>query len=109
MVVEHDETSNRVKKLINKLDKEAHIDEMTKRWLSLTPNPPRILQIYTLTNTPKPTPVGRPITERISSFVDSLLQPIAKSQKSYLEDTTDFINFIEKTKVVENAMLVSWM
>ena len=64
----------------------------------------------------QPTPVGRPIisgyegsTERISSFVDSLLQPIAKSQKSYLKDTTDFINFIEKTKVVEKAILVSWM
>ena len=114
MVVEHVETSNRVKKLINKLDKEEHIDEMTKRWLSLTLNPPRIPQIYTLTNTLKPTPVGRPIimgyecpTERISSFVDSLLQPIGKSQKSYLKDKTDFTNFIEKTKVVENAILVS--
>ena len=32
---------------------------------------------------------------------------IAKSQKSYLKDTTDFINFIEKTRVVENAILVS--
>ena len=42
MVVEHVETSNRVKKLINKLDKEEHIDKMTKRWLSLTLNPPRI-------------------------------------------------------------------
>ena len=40
-------------------------------------------------------------------FVDSLLQPIAKLQKSYLKDTTDFINFIEKTRVVENAILVS--
>ena len=114
MVVEHVETSSRVKKLINKLDKEEHKDEMTKRWLSLTLNPPRIPQIYTLTNTLKPTPVGRPIitgyegpTERISSFVDSILQPIAKSQKSYLKDTTDFTNFIEKTKVVENAILVS--
>ena len=114
MVVEHVETSNRVKKLINKLDKEEHIDEMRKRWLSLTLNPPRIPQIYTRTNTLRPTPAGRPIitgyegpTERISSFVDSLLQPIAKSQKSYLKDTTDFINFIEKTKVVENTILVS--
>jgi len=58
--------------------------------------------------------VGRPIisgcegpTERISSFVDYLLQPIAKTQQSYLKDTTDFINFIEKTKVEENAVLVS--
>ena len=38
------ETSRRVKKLIDKLYKEKHIDEMTRRWLSLTPNPPRIPQ-----------------------------------------------------------------
>ena len=59
-------------------------------------------------------PVGRPIisgcegpTERISSFVDHLLQPIAQKQKSYLKDTTDFINFIEKTEVSQNTILVS--
>ena len=108
------ETSKRVKKLIDKLYKEKHIHEMTRQWLSLTPNPPRIPQFYTLTKIHKQTPVGRPIisgcegpTERISSFVDSFLQPIAKSQKLYLKDTTDFINFIEKTRVVENAILVS--
>ena len=108
------ETSKRVKKLIDKLYKEKHIDEMRRRWLSLTPNPPRIPQFYTLTKIHTPTPVGRPIisgcegpTESISSFVDSLLQPIAKSQKSYLKDTTDFINLIEKTRVLENAILVS--
>ena len=55
------ETSKRVKKLIDKLYKEKHIDEMTRRWLSLTPNPPRIPQFYTLTKIHKPTPVGRPI------------------------------------------------
>ena len=36
-----------------------------------------------------------------------LLQPIAKAQQSYLKDTTDFINFTEKTKVKENTVLVS--
>ena len=62
----------------------------------------------------KPKPVGRPIisgcegpTERISSFVDSVLQPVTKVQKSYLKDTTEFINFIEGTKVPENIFLVS--
>ena len=61
--------------------------------------------LCTLTKIHKPNPVGRPIisgcespTERISSFVDYLLQPIAKVQQSYLLDTTDFINFIEKNK-----------
>ena len=87
---------------------------MTVKWLSQTPNPPRIPVFYTLTKIHKPTPVGRPIvagndgpTERISSFVDSLLQPIAKSQKSYLKDTTDFVNFIERRNLSEDAFLVS--
>ena len=56
--------------------------------------------------------VGRPVisgcegpTERISSFVDRLLQPIAKQQVSYLKDSTDFINFIGGTLM--DAILVS--
>ena len=69
---------------------------------------------YTLTKIHKPTPVGRHIisgvsgpTERLSAFVDKLLQPIAHQQKSYLKDTTDFINFMEGTRVPENTVLVS--
>ena len=87
---------------------------MTKKWLCQKPNPPRIPIFCTLTKIQKPTPVGRPIisgvsgpTEKLSAFVDKLLQSIAQQQKSYLEDTTDFINFIERTKVPENAILVS--
>ena len=59
-------------------------------------NPPRVLFLYTLIKIHKPTPVRRPIisgndgpSEWISAFVDSILQPIAKSQKSYLKDTTE--------------------
>ena len=92
----------------------SFIDEMTVKWLSQTPNPPRIPVFYSLTKIHKLTPVGRPIvagndgpTERISSFVDGLLQPIAKSQKSYLKDTTDFVNFIERRNLPEDAFLVS--
>ena len=91
-----------------------HIDDMTKKWLSLTPNPPRIPVFYTRAKIHKPNPVGRPIisgcegpTERISSFVDHLLQPSAKIQKSYFKDTTDFSYFIEKTKVAKDTVLVS--
>ena len=58
--------------------------------------------------------MGRPIisccegpTERISSFVDHLLQPIAKIQKLYLKDTTDFLHFMKKTKVAKDTILVS--
>jgi len=31
-------------------------------------------------------------------LVDKILQPIAQQHKSYLKDTTDFINFVEKNK-----------
>ena len=87
---------------------------MTFKLLSQTPNPPRIPVFYSLTKIHKLTPVGRPIvagnegpTERISSFVDSLLQPIAKSQKSYLKDTTNFVNFIERRNLPGDVFLVS--
>ena len=68
------------------------------------------LRFYTLTKTHKPTLVDRPIvsgcdgsTEKLSSFV---LQPIAQQQRSYLKDTTDFINYIENTKVPADAILI---
>ena len=91
-----------------------HIDDMTKKWLLQTPNPPSIPIFYTLTKIHKPKRVGRLIisgcdgpTERISSFVDTLFQPIAHKQKSFIKDTTDFISFIEKTKIGKDTILVS--
>ena len=103
-------TAKNVQRMIKSLLQEGYIDDMRAKWLSLTPNPPRIPVFFTLTKIHKPTPVGRPIisvcdglTERISAFVDHLLH-IAKVQPS---DTTDFINFIEKTKLPPNTTLVS--
>ena len=108
------DTHRKVEQLINDLYHGNHIDETTKKWLCQTPSPPRIPEFYTLTKIHKPTPVGRPIisgcdgpTEKLSSFVDKLLQPIAQQQKSYLKDTTDFVNFIEKSKVPVDTILVS--
>ena len=67
-----------------------------------------------LTKSHQPTPVGRPIisgcsgpTEQISAFVDHLIQPTAQLQASYLKDTTDFINFIERIKLPKSAIHVS--
>ena len=109
-----EETFQKVKQITEELYQGGYIDEMTVKWLSQTPNPPRVPVFYTLTKIHKPTPVGRPIisgndgpTERISVFVDNILQPIAQSQKSYLKDTTDFINFIERATLPESAFLVS--
>ena len=88
---------------------------MTFKWLSQTPNPPRLPVFYTLTKTHKVNLSSQPIisgcdspTKSISAqFVDSLLQPIMKEQQSYIKDTTQFLNFIEGTRVPQNAILVS--
>ena len=104
------ETSQRVQELVAQLHQNNFIDNMTKKWFSQTRDPPRIPIFYTLTKIHKPNSVGRPIisgcegpTERLSFFVDKLLQPIAQKQKSYLKDTTDFVNFIEKTTVSQDT------
>ena len=105
-----------VSQLISKLHRGNYIADMTRKWLSQTPNPLRIPEFYTLTKIHKPTLAGRPIisisgcsgpTERISAFVDPLLQSISISQASYIRDTTDIINFIEKKKVNKQTFLVS--
>ena len=108
------ETAEKIKQLTTSMLTEGHIDVMTVKWFSQTPNPPRIPEFYTLTKIHKPTLVGRPIisgcdgpTERISCFVDRLIQPIAQQQESYLKDSKDFINFIENTKLPKNTILAS--
>ena len=95
-------TAKKAQQLIRSLLSEGHIDEMTAKLLSLTPDPPRIPVFYTLTKIHKPTLVGRPIIsgcsgskERSSAFVDHIIQPIAQQHASYLKDTTDFLNLIE--------------
>ena len=39
--------------------------------------------------------------------VDTLPQPIAQKQQSYIKDTTDFISSIENTKIGQNTILVA--
>ena len=39
--------------------------------------------------------------------MDTLLQPIAQKQQSYIKDTTDFISFIENTKISQDTILVA--
>ena len=42
-----DETAEKIKQLTTSMLTESHIDEMTVKWLSKTPNPPRIPEFYT--------------------------------------------------------------
>ena len=54
-----EETSQRVKQVTRQLHQGGYIDDMTVKWLSQTPNPPRVPVFYTLTKIHKPTPVEK--------------------------------------------------
>ena len=108
------DTALKANRIVDKLFCSGSINKMTQKWLTIGLKEPRIPEFYTLTKIHKKIPVGRPIVsgssgpmERISSFVDSLLQPIAKKQESHLKDTTDFINFIENTQISDDVVLAT--
>ena len=74
---------------------------------SLIPDTCRTPQFYLLPKIHKKNNPGRPVissinchTSRISEFVDHHLQPHVKNLKSYVKDTTHFLNLINDIKSV---------
>ena len=63
-------TAKNANALIKSLLQEVYTDEMTGKWPSLTPNPPRIPEFYTLIKIHKPKSVGRPIIGSLSNHDD---------------------------------------
>ena len=73
-------TQKRVNEIIDQMHRGKHINDITRKWLSQTLDPPRTPIFHKLSKIHKPIPVGRHIisgcygpTERISSFVEILL------------------------------------
>ena len=76
-------------------------DKVKKRLCGEKPRTPEIYFLPKIHKKQTPPP-GRPIvsanncpTENISAFVDHFLNPMVKEQRSYIKDTTDFINKVE--------------
>jgi hypothetical protein len=91
-----------INNLIDYLEEKQEISKKCSAYLRN--NNPRTSQLYLLPKVHKkklPMP-GRPIvsannspTERISEFADFFLKPLVLKTKSYVRDTSDFINKIE--------------
>lgn len=54
-------TLQTLRQIIEDLYEGSYVDDITVKWLSHTPNPPRIRVFYTPTKIHKPTPFGRSI------------------------------------------------
>lgn len=75
---------------------------------------PRVPYFYLLPKIHKPGHPGRPIvaaqgsvTEKISRYLDFLLQPHVAKMHTYIRDTGDFISKTEGIRIPENAMILS--
>ena len=103
-----EDTSRKAQQLITVLHNEHHINEMTEKWLCQTPNPPRILVFYTQTD------LGDLGSFRSNREVISIcchttpaVSTTTEVVSQRLIQSTDSINFIDRTKVPENTILVS--
>ena len=86
-----EETSLKVQQLVTVLHNEHNINKMTEKWLCQTQTRPEFQYFTPLGKSTNR--LGRPIisgvsgpTEKLTVFVDILLQPLAQQQKSYLKD-----------------------
>lgn len=81
----------------------------------LVPKFPRVPTFYSLPKTHKnvQTPPGRPIvsgtgslTDNASKFVDAFLMPHVRSLPSYIRDTTDLLQCLERIQIPLDALLM---
>ena len=78
-----------------------------EQWLSPRVPPPAHRVFLFSTRLQKSTKAVTAQLKKIYSFVDTLQEPIAQKQQSYINDTTDFIRFIENTKIGQDTILVA--
>ena len=91
------------------------IDNITKQYLTFpVDSPPRTQQLYFLRKIHKNPIAVRSIvsgcsgpTEKISQLIDRHLQPFVPKMKSYVQDTEEFIRFIESLKLPSNCTLAT--
>ena len=109
-----DQFNQQVEQYLTGMVENGDITEGIKK--ILISNKPRTPHIYFLPKVHKNKipPPGRPIvsanscpTEKISAFVDHFLNPLVKERKSYVQDTTDFINKIEDLELPNGSILGS--
>ena len=101
-----------VEQYLENMVKTGDITESVKKLLvSSKPKTPHIYFLPKIHKQKLPPP-GRPIvstnncpTEKISAFVDHFLSPLVKEQKSYVQDTTDFINKVEGQILSEESII----
>ena len=101
------------KRELKKLIKSLPDDELNSQLLAALPSDPQPGVFYLLPKIHKPNNPGRPIiyntltlTEPISHYVETQLKPYAQAARSYIQDTTHFLQKLSDIgHVPENTLL----
>ena len=99
--------------LINHLNQSGQISDKCRNYLiNEKPRTPQLYLLPKIHKNKKPVP-GRPIvsannspTEHISQLADYFLQPLVQTTKSYVKDTTDFLNKINSAPTLPVGSLL---
>ena len=107
-----DASSKKIKIYLTNLVKANYLP--SNAHLNLTYKNPRLPSLYLLPKIHKAGNPGRPIisacggpTEKISSFVDSILKPFVTALPSHVKDTTHFLNLIHDLHLPTNHTLMT--
>ena len=109
-------TEEHTRLIENTLDEFVHNGDISEAIAEgLKPSNSKTPRFYMLPKIHKNSNPGRPVvssvkshTSQISKYVDHHIQPLAKNLRSYVKDTTDFINKIKNVGTVpKGAYLVS--
>ena len=107
-----DASSKKIKIYLTNLVKANYLP--SNAHLNLTYKNPRLPSLYLLPKIHKTGNPGRPIisacggpTEKISSFVDSILKPFVTALPSHVKDTTHFLNLIHDLHLPTNHTLMT--
>ena len=113
--VDTDLTTHHQKLVSTYVNKLVHIGEITQKCADyLSIENPRTANFYLLPKIHKGKlpPPGRPIvsanecpTERISQFVDHLIQPIVPTLKSFIKDSGHFLNVLQSINLTADTIL----
>lgn len=100
--------------LIRQIHDKGIVDSITRDYLTGTTSVPRTQQLYFLKKIHKNPISVRPIvsgcdgpTERISEFIDHLIQPFVPDIKSHIRDSKHMIQILEQTQVPADSILAT--
>lgn len=105
----------RIKKVLTLALKDKIIDDETYKFLLCEHSILPVIYILSKIHKDSINPLGRPIvsgmesvTTSLAQYLDKCITPLLINTKSFIRDTTDFLDKIKRIKLLSDSNLVTW-